>query len=88
MTYWVVWFADRGLLASDDTSGYIAFEQSFPLADAWLAGAALLAAIQLWRRRQSALMWLTILGGAGMYLCAMDARWLPFRGRQDTKRCP
>jgi hypothetical protein len=72
VTYWVVWFADRALLASDDTSGYIAFEQSFPLADAWLAGAALLAAIQLWRRRQSALMWLTILGGAGMYLCAMD----------------
>lgn len=72
VTYWVIWFADRGLLASDDTAGYIAFEQSFPLADAWLTGAALLAAIQLWRRRQSALMWLTILGGAGMYLCAMD----------------
>jgi hypothetical protein len=72
VTYWIAWFADRRLVASDDTAGYIAFEQAFPLADAWLAGTALVAAIQLWRRRQSALMWLTILGGAGMYLFAMD----------------
>lgn len=72
VTYWVLWFTDRGFLASGSTPTYVTFEQSFPLADAWLAGTALLAAIQLWRRRQSAFMWLTILGGAGMYLCAMD----------------
>ena len=73
VTYWAAWFADRGIVASDHTAEYIAFEQSFPLADGWLLGAALLAAIQLWRREPSALMWLMVLSGAGVYLCAMDA---------------
>ena len=72
VAYWVAWFADRGILTSDHTAQYIAFEQSFPLADGWLLGAALLSASQLWRRRPSALMWLLVLGGAGVYLCAMD----------------
>lgn len=72
VAYWVLWFADRGIVASDHTAQYIAFEQSFPLADGWLLGAALVAVIQLWRRRPSALMWLFIFGGAGVYLCALD----------------
>ncbi len=72
VAYWVAWFADRGIVASDNTAEYIAFEQSFPLADVWLLGAALIAAIQLWRRRPSTLMWLLVLGGAGVYLCALD----------------
>jgi hypothetical protein len=72
VAYWAAWFADRGIVASDHTAEYIVFEQSFPLADGWLLGAALLAAIQLWRRRSSALMWLRVLGGAGVYLCALD----------------
>lgn len=70
--YWVAWFSDRGVLASDHTPQYIAFEQSFPLADGWLLTAALIAALQLWQRRPSALLWLLVLGGAGVYLCAMD----------------
>jgi hypothetical protein len=70
--YWVLWFADRSVVASEHTAQYIAFEQSFPLADGWLLGAALLATIQSWRRRPSALMWLFIFGGAGLYLCALD----------------
>jgi ferric-dicitrate binding protein FerR (iron transport regulator) len=72
VAYWAAWFADRGVVASDHTAEYVAFEQSFPLADAWLLGADLLAAIQLWRRRSSALVWLLVLGGAGVYLCALD----------------
>jgi hypothetical protein len=72
VAYWAFWLADRNMVASDHTPAYISFEQSFPLADGWLAAAALLAAIQLWRRRPSALMWLMVVGGAGMYLCAMD----------------
>lgn len=70
--YWAAWFGDRGIVAGDHTSEYIAFEQSFPLADAWLAGVALLAAIQLLRRRPTALMGLMIVGGAGGNLCGMD----------------
>src|ERR1700686_416338 len=57
VAYWAAWFADRGIVASDHTAQYIAFEQSFPLADAWLLGAALTAAVQLWRHQPSALMW-------------------------------
>jgi hypothetical protein len=72
VAYWAAWFGDRGIVASDHTPEYIAFEQSFPLADAWLLGAALMAGVQLWRRRPSALVWLTVLGGAGVYLCALD----------------
>ncbi|HEY7892421.1 MAG TPA: hypothetical protein VIC05_09460 [Solirubrobacteraceae bacterium] len=72
VAYWVIWLADRSLIASEGTPQYFAFEQSFPLADGWLATAALLAATQLWRRRQSAVVWLGVVGGAGMYLCAMD----------------
>jgi hypothetical protein len=72
VAYWAAWSADRGAVASDHTAQYIAFEQSFPLADGWLLTAALIAALQLWRRRPSALLWLLVLGGAGVYLCAMD----------------
>lgn len=71
-TYWLLWFTDRSLVASEYTSGYIDFEQSFLLADALLAGFALLAAVRLWGRRMDAVIWLAIIGGAGMYLCAMD----------------
>jgi hypothetical protein len=70
--YWVLWFSDRGVVASNHTAGYISFEQSFPLADAWLLAAMLAAAIQLWRRRPSALAWGFVVGGAGLYLCTMD----------------
>ncbi len=70
--YWVAWSTDRGIVASDHTAQYIAFEQSFPLADGWLLTAALIAALQLSRCRPSALMWLLVLDGAGVYLCAID----------------
>jgi hypothetical protein len=59
-------------VASAHTPGYIAFEQSFPLADAWLFGAALIAAVQLLRRRPGALVWVFVVGGAGIYLFSMD----------------
>ncbi|HEY4451318.1 MAG TPA: hypothetical protein VGN13_06960 [Solirubrobacteraceae bacterium] len=72
LAYWAAWFGDRSLVASDHTPEYIAFEQSFPLADAWLLGAMAMSALQLSRRRPSALLWLTVTGGAGVYLVALD----------------
>ncbi len=72
VAYWIAWFSDRGLVASDHTTAYIAFEQSFPLADAWLLGAMVIAVAQLRRRRPSALLWLIVIGGAGVYLVALD----------------
>jgi hypothetical protein len=70
--YWLGWFADRSLVASDHNAGYISFEQAFPLADALLLASAATAAIQLWRRHPSASMWLHVVGGAGVYLGALD----------------
>jgi hypothetical protein len=70
--YWVAWFADRNVVASAHTPEYVAFEQAFPLADAWLAGAALLAAVTLLRRLPSALIWPVAVGGAALYLGALD----------------
>jgi flavin-dependent dehydrogenase len=72
VSYWVAWFTDRALVASAHTSEYVAFEQSFPLADAWLVLTVSMAAIALWQRRPSALIWLTATGGAGIYLFALD----------------
>jgi hypothetical protein len=72
VAYWIAWFGDRGLVASDHTAAYVAFEQSFPLADAWLLAAMLMSIAQLWRRRPSALLWLVVTGSAGIYLFAMD----------------
>ena len=71
VAYWVAWFADRGVVASDHAAQYIVFERSFPLADGWLLTAALIAALQLWRRRPSAFLWLLVLGGAA----SIYARW-------------
>jgi hypothetical protein len=72
VAYWVLWVTDRGIVAADHAAQYVAFEQSFPLADAWLLTALIMAAVQLWRRAPSALAWVFVVGGAGMYLCGMD----------------
>jgi tryptophan-rich sensory protein len=70
--YWLAWSTDRSIVASDHTAQYVAFEQAFPLADAWLFACVLMAAAQIWRRRPSAFLWLEVVGGVGLYLCALD----------------
>lgn len=71
--YWVIWFGvDREILASAHTQAYYAFENSFPVADAWMTIAGALAAIALLRRRASALFWAISAGSASVYLGALD----------------
>lgn len=70
--YWVAWYAHRPLVASNTTGAYYDFENAFPLADAWLVACLVLAAVQLGRRRPSALLWLLLAGGSGAYLFGMD----------------
>ncbi|HET8559331.1 MAG TPA: hypothetical protein VFL69_02320 [Marmoricola sp.] len=70
--YWAIWFTQREWLASERTRAYYAFEGAFPLADAWLGIAALLALVTLLRRRPAALFWLVCAGSAGLYLFCMD----------------
>ena len=72
VAYWSVWFTDRRLIASENTRSYDEFENAFPLADAWLGVACLLAWWTLTTRRPSALFWLLCAGSAGVYLFAMD----------------
>ena len=72
VAYWVLWWSDRGLVASRTTAAYFRFEDDFALADAWLLGTVVAGGVQLWRRRASALLWLIAAGGAGLYLLGMD----------------
>ncbi|WP_042372516.1 hypothetical protein [Streptacidiphilus neutrinimicus] len=73
VAYWAVWFTDRPLLASSTTRGYLDFENAFPLADAWLTAALLLAAAAcLSERAATARLWLTVAAGSGVYLFSMD----------------
>ena len=73
IAYWVVWFGvDRNLLASSHLAAYYTFENAFPAADGWLTLTLLLAALGLALRRQWALLWGLLAGGAGVYLGCMD----------------
>jgi hypothetical protein len=72
VAYWATWFTSRDTLASEHRSAYYEFENAFPLADAWLGLACLLALVALGRGRPSALLWLVCAGSAGLYLFGMD----------------
>ncbi|MES1175265.1 MAG: hypothetical protein ABUL62_13160 [Myxococcales bacterium] len=71
--YWLVWFGiDREILASAHTDSYYAFENSFPLADAWMGVTGILASSALLRRRPSALLWSIAAGSISIYLGLLD----------------
>jgi hypothetical protein len=73
IAYWVVWFGiDRELLASAHTDSYYAFENSFPVADAWMAFAGVAATVALVRRRASAFLWSIAAGTTSVYLGLLD----------------
>src|SRR5450432_4002235 len=73
IAYWVVWFGvDREILASAHTESYYAFENSFPVADAWMTLTGLAAIVALFRRRASALLWSIAAGTTSIYLGLLD----------------
>lgn len=73
LAYWVVWFGvDREILASAHTESYYAFENSFPLADAWMVFTGIAASVALVRRRPSALLWSIAAGAISVYLGLLD----------------
>jgi hypothetical protein len=72
VTYWTIWLSDRDLLASEQRQAYYEFENAFPLADAWLGLACLLALVCLLQRRPAAHFWIICAGSAGLYLFGMD----------------
>ena len=73
IAYWLVWFGvDREILASAHTASYYAFENSFPLADAWMTFVGLAAISSLVRRRASSLLWSIAAGTTSIYLGLLD----------------
>ena len=72
VAYWAIWWANRRLVASEDSQSYYEFENAFPLADLWLGVACVLALVSLRRRQPSALFWLLCAGSAALYLACMD----------------
>jgi hypothetical protein len=72
VAYWVAWYADRSLVASNTRPAYYEFENAFPLADACLALCCLGALGALRARSSLALLWLLMAGGAAIYLFGMD----------------
>ncbi|MGD0676875.1 MAG: hypothetical protein ABSC94_15790 [Polyangiaceae bacterium] len=73
VAYWIVWFfVDRSALATIDRPEYYAFENAFPIADAWMATTGVLAAVALHRRRPTALLWMLLAGSATLFLACMD----------------
>jgi hypothetical protein len=72
VAYWVAWFADRSVVASEHSVPYAQFESAFPLADGWLALCLVLGAFGLVARLRTTLFWLLAGGGAGLYLFGMD----------------
>jgi nicotinamide riboside transporter PnuC len=73
LAYWVIWFGvDREILASAHTASYYAFENSFPLADAWMVLTGVAATLALARRRASSLLWCVAAGTNSIYLGLLD----------------
>jgi len=72
VAYWALWFTSRDVLASEHRAAYYEFEDAFPLADAWLGVACVLALVALRREHRRAPFWLTCAGAAGLYLFGMD----------------
>jgi hypothetical protein len=71
IAYWVDYFVAGGVQTSGDPT-YLAFENAFPLADAWMATCYVIAAGFLRRGRVAAVPWGIAAGGAMVFLGCMD----------------
>jgi len=71
VVYWVLYFA-TGAVQAETSPVYIAFENSFPAADAWMAAACFVAAAGLLARRHWGLLFGVCAGSAMIFLGLMD----------------
>lgn len=69
--YWIAYFVTGSLQTSADPT-YLAFENAFPLADAWMAVCYVIAAVLLLRGRVAAVPWGIAAGSAMVFLGCMD----------------
>lgn len=71
LAYWIVYFTSGDVQVRQDEV-YIAFENSFPAADAWMAVCALLGAIGLLRHRPWGLLFGLLAASSAIFLGLMD----------------
>lgn len=69
--YWVDWFT-KGRVQSADDPEYVTFQESFPLADAYMAVLYVAAARELWKQRPAAVPLGIAAGSANVFLALMD----------------
>jgi len=69
--YWIAFFSSDLVQATAEPC-YLVFERAFPMADAWAAIAAILAALGLLRRRPEAVLFGIAAGSAFVFLGLMD----------------
>jgi hypothetical protein len=69
--FWTVFFTSGAVSASNDPA-YLEHERSFPLADAYMAVAALIASVGLFRRRNWAVLYGIMAGSGIIFLGLMD----------------
>ena len=75
--YWTTWFLAPEFIQSrsvdaPDYQIYVNFEQAFPLADSWLAVAALIGVVGLWRMRDWGFLFSLLTGSSAIFLGLMD----------------
>jgi len=70
--FWIGFFAGGNALHSSEGDVYRAFEQSFPVADGWMAACALAAGIGLLVRRRWAVLAGVAAGSALVFLGLID----------------
>jgi len=71
LAYWIAFFTSGDVQVRNDAV-YIAFEKSFPPADAWMAICALLGAIGLWRSRSWGFLFSLLAASSAIFLGLMD----------------
>jgi len=71
LAYWLNYFIAGDVRVLPDY-WYSAFEDSFPVADGWMAVCMLLAGIGLWRGSRNGALFGLMAGSALIYLAAMD----------------
>ncbi len=75
--YWITWFAAPQFIQSrtpdaPDYAIYVNFEQAFPMADGYVAIAALIGVIGLWQMTSWGFLSMMLAGGGALFLGLMD----------------